>query len=108
MQEQERSGILTEMPEGTGEEGLLGRATVAAIREMRLRGMAKKAIARELGVDIKTVRKWATVEWTPQRRRERGSKLAGYEDQIRSRFAEVGYNATVLYRELQSAGYEGS
>lgn len=67
MQEQERSGILTEMPEGTGEEGLLGRGTVAAIREMRLRGMAKKAIARELGLDIKTVRKWSTVEWTFRR-----------------------------------------
>lgn len=108
MQEQERSGILTEMPEGTGEEALVGRETVAAIREMRLRGMAKKAIARELGLDIKTVRKWSRAEWRPQRRRERGSKLAGYEELIRSRFSEVGYNATVLYRELQSAGYEGS
>jgi transposase len=106
--EQERSGILTEMPEGIGEEELLGQGTVAAIREMRLRGKPKKAIARELGLDIKTVRKWSAEEWSPQQRPARGVKLAEFDEVIRRRFPEVGYNAMVLYRELTDAGYEGS
>lgn len=108
MQEEERSGILAAMPEGIGEEELLGQGTVAAIREMRLRGKAKKAIARELGLDIKTVRKWSAAEWTAQRRSPRGRKLTEFDEVIRRRFAEVGYNAMVLYRELREAGYEGS
>jgi transposase len=106
--EQERSEILAAMPEGIGEEELLGQGTVAAVREMRLRGKPKKAIARELGLDIKTVRKWSSQEWAAQRRKPRGRKLADFDEVIRRRFAEVGYNAMVLYRELQEAGYEGS
>jgi transposase len=75
---------------------------------MRLRGKPKKAIARELGLDIKTVRKWSAEEWAPQRRAPRGRRLAEFDEVIRRRFAEVGYSAMVLYRELQDAGYEGS
>jgi len=108
VQEQERSEILAVVPSGAAEEELLGQGTVAAIREMRLRGKSKKAIARELDLDIKTVRKWSREEWAPQRRRPRGVELTLYEDVIAKRFAEVGYNAMVLYRELKDAGYDGS
>jgi len=73
-----------------------------------LRGKSKKAIARELDLDIKTVRKWSREEWSPQRRQSRGEELKAYEEVIAKRFPEVGYNAMVLYRELQDAGYEGS
>jgi transposase len=106
--EQERSEILAAVPESAGEGELLGQGTVAAIREMRMRGKPKKAIARELGLDIKTVRKWSNEEWLPQRRSPRGRRLAEFDEVIRRRFPEVGYNAMVLYRELQDAGYEGS
>ncbi len=34
--------------------------------------------------------------------------LTPYEELIQKRFPEVGYNASVLYRELRGAGYEGS
>lgn len=108
MQEQERSEILAEAPKSAAEEELINEGTAAAIREMGVRGKPKKAIARELGVDIKTVRKWVAKEWRPQRRQPREKKLTPYEEVIRGRFAEVGYNATVLFRELQGAGYEGS
>jgi hypothetical protein len=100
--------MLDAVPGGTVEEELIGQGTAAAIREMRLRGRSKKAIARELDLDIKTVRKWSREEWSPQRRQPRGVALMLYEDVIAKRFAEVGYNAMVLYRELQDAGYEGS
>lgn len=107
MHEQERSGILTAVPEGAGEEELLGQGTAAAIREMRLRGKGKKAIARELELDIKTVRKWLAKEWKPQKRSPRGRDLAAFDEVIRRRLPEVGYNAMVLHRELQAAGFEG-
>ncbi|MHB0970427.1 MAG: IS21 family transposase [Thermoanaerobaculia bacterium] len=100
--------MLDAVPGGTVEEELIGQGTAAAIREMRLRGKSKKAIARELDLDIKTVRKWSREEWSPQRRQSRGEGLKAYEDVIGKRFPEVGYNAMVLYRELQDAGYEGS
>jgi transposase len=79
-----------------------------AIRRMRARGMAKKAIARELRLDIKTVRKWLAREWKPQRRQREEPALAKYDEWIRKRFAEVGYSAKVLHRELGELGYEGS
>ena len=74
----------------------------------RARGMAKKAIARELGLDIKTVRKWATTDWKPQRRERKAPALAKYDEWIRKRFPEVAYSAKVLHRELGELGYEGS
>src|SRR5436190_2391206 len=108
VQEQERWEILGAVPSGTVEEELIGQGTATAIREMRLRGKSKKAIARELELDIKTVRKWSAEEWRPQRRQAREGKLAEFEEVMRKRFSEVGYNAMVLYRELREAGYEGS
>src|SRR5258708_16380131 len=93
---------------GAVEEELIGHGTAAAIREMRLRGKSKKAIARELDLDIKTVRKWSSEEWKPQRRRAREEELKAYQEVIAKRFAEGGYNAMVLWREQQEAGYEGS
>lgn len=108
MQEQEGSEMLDAVPRGAVEEELIGHGTAAAIREMRLRGKSKKAIARELDLDIKTVRKWSSEEWKPQQRRARLEELTAYEEVIAKRFPEVGYNAEVLYRELQEAGYGGS
>lgn len=108
MEELEGSGILAPVPGGTGEEELIGQGTVAAIEALRLRGKSKKAIARELDLDIKTVRKWSTRQWAPQHRQARGLELTSYEEVIARRFPEVGYNAMVLYRELQDGGYDGS
>lgn len=108
MQEQEGSEMLDAVPRGTVEEELIGQGTAAAIREMRLRGKSKKAIGRELELDIKTVRKWSNEQWAPQQRRARGEELTKYAEVIAKRFPEVGYNAEVLRRELQQAGYEGS
>ena len=72
--------MLDAVPRGTVEEDLIGQGTAAAIREMRLRGKSKKAIARELDLDIKTVRKWSSEEWKPQRRKSRGEELAAYAE----------------------------
>lgn len=82
-----------------------------AIKELYVNGMAKKAIAKFLGIDIKTVRKHLKkAEWTPYTRTLERQKhlLAGEEQWLMGRMPEVGYNATVLFRELKQKGYKGS
>ena len=109
MQNEERSDILTSTPRSVVEGSLVDERVAVAIQQMRARGMSKKGIARELGLDIKTVRKWVKTEWQPQRREQRkGPALTEHDDWIRRRFPEIGYNAVVLGRELHEMGYEGS
>lgn len=109
MQNEERADILSTTADSVVEGELVDEGMAEAIRRMGACGMAKKAIARELGLDIKTVRKWVATEWKPQRRQRRATPaLAKYDEWIRKRFVEVGYSAKVLHRELGELGYEGS
>lgn len=108
MQNEERADILSTTADSVVEGELVDEGMAEAIRRMRARGMAKKAIARELRLDIKTVRKWLATEWKPQRRERKEPALAKYDEWIRKRFPEVGYSAKVLYREVGALGYEGS
>ena len=108
MQEEKGCEIVSTTTECVVEGELVEKGLAEAIRRMRARGMAKKAIARELGLDVKTVRKWLSREWKPQRRESQEPGLAKYDEWIRKRFPEVGYSASVLHRELQALGYEGS
>jgi transposase len=108
MQNEEGADILSTTAHDVVEGELVDEGMAEAIRRMRACGMAKKAIARELGLDIKTVRKWATTDWKPQRRERKEPALAMYDEWIRKRFPEVGYSAKVLHRELCELGYEGS
>ena len=93
MHEQEGSEMLDAVPRGTVEEELIGHGTAAAIREMRLRGKSKKAIARELDLDIKTVRKWSSEEWKPQRLR--------FEGTVDGRATVAEFNGARWYRSFE-------
>jgi transposase-like protein len=42
-----------------------------AVQALKERGMSKKQMARELGLDLKTLRKWWKRSWRPQRRAKR-------------------------------------
>lgn len=108
MEKELRSGMLSVAPEGATEEALISESMCGAVQALRERGTSKKAIARELGVDIKTVRKWCRRSWSAQKRRGRGRLLAPWEGFLRARAPEVGFNAVVLHRELQGMGYGGS
>jgi transposase len=103
-----RSEKLSPAPVGALEGELINQSTWGAVRALWGRGMSKKGIARELGVDIKTVRKWCIKSWVAQRRPNRGRVLDRYQAFLRARAPEVGYNAVVLHRELAGQGYEGS
>jgi transposase len=71
------------------------------------RGEGVKRIARELGLDRKTVKRWrARGGWRPQAR-HRARQLAAFEAFIRARGPEVAWNGAVLHRELQGLGFTG-
>jgi transposase len=108
MESEARSEKLSLAPVGAGEGELISQSTWGAVRALWGRGLPKKAIARELGVDIKTVRKWCIKSWVAQKRPSRGRGLDRFEAFLRARAPEVGFNAVVLYRELSGQGYEGS
>ncbi|HSJ74977.1 MAG TPA: IS21 family transposase [Gemmatimonadales bacterium] len=103
-----RSEMLAGAPGGAAEEALIEESRWGAVRALWERGVSKKAIARELGLDIKTVRKWCRQAWSPQKRRSQGRVLDSWEAFLRARAPEVGFNAMVLHRELAGPGYEGS
>lgn len=108
MEAEPRSEKLSVAPGGASEASLVNESQWGAVRALRERGVSKKAIARELGLDIKTVRKWCRSSWSAQKRRSRGRLLAPWEGFLRARAPEVGFNAVVLQRELESLGYQGS
>lgn len=98
------SEMLPVAPEGATGGEVISEKLGAAIEALRERGMGKKAMARELGLDIKTVRKWCRQTWRPQVRRPRGRRLALWEPFLRGRAPEVGFNGVVLRRELAELG----
>lgn len=100
MQNEERGDILSTPADSVVEGLLVDEGMAEAVRRMHGRGMGKKRIAREMGLDIKTVRKWLKTEWKPQQREREEPALAKHDEWIRKRFPEVGYNARVLHREL--------
>ena len=58
-----------------------------------------KRIARELGVDRKTVRRWLRVGgWQPRRPRPRRRPVEQFIEFIAQRGPEVGWNGVVLHR----------
>lgn len=72
------------------------------------RGEGVKRVARELGIDCKTVKRWRRLgSWRPQKR-ERARKIDPFVSFVKRRGPEVGWNAVVLHRELRSLGFSGS
>ena len=68
MERAENSGIISSVPPGTEEDSLVKQNLWCQIRAFFEKGMTKTAIARELGLDVKTVRKWLRRKWTTQER----------------------------------------
>lgn len=87
---------------------MISESQWGAVRALFERGVNRKAIARELGLDIKTVRKWLRRGFEPQQRRPRGRLLDRFSEFLRARSVEVGFNTAVLFRELREQGYVGS
>src|SRR3989337_4095052 len=91
------------------EREMIGRDKHGAILELAKQGTPKKVIARRLGTGVKTVRRvLCAKEWHPYLRKTTGKKiLSGFEEFIKRRAEEVGFNGKVLLREIRGMGYTG-
>jgi transposase len=108
--EEEREEVVSPTTElRSAEESMLGAELVREMVARRERGEGIKRIARELGIDRKTVKRWLRLRvWQPrqpQRRRER--QLDRFAELIERRAPEGGFNGVVLYRELKGVGFTG-
>ena len=87
---------------------MINKEDYAVIKALRKRGVYVKDIAAELGVHPKTVSRALARGGAPERKRKRrSSKLDPYKAQIDQLLQEGVWNAVVIYREIQAAGYEG-
>ena len=87
---------------------MIRKEDYAVIKTLSERGVYQKDIADQLNIHPKTVSRALCNEDAPSRsRKRRGSKLDPYKDQIDALLAEDVWNAVVILREIEEAGYEG-
>lgn len=87
---------------------MLSKEDYLMIKALHERGVYQKDIAEELGVHPKTVSRALKRQRAPSNgRRQRGSKLDPYKGRVDALLAEGVWNAMVILREIQAAGYAG-
>ena len=92
-----------------GADAMVTETVVEQVVQARARGETVAAVARAYDLDRKTVRTWeARGTYVPRTPRTVVSCLDPYADWLACRAPEVGYNASVLYRELRERGFTGS
>ncbi|HEY4544898.1 MAG TPA: ISL3 family transposase [Pedomonas sp.] len=86
------------------------RALFDRVMELSRLGWSQLAIKRELGTDLKTIRKWqrdkAPGSW--ERTVFKPDAVEPFEEYLRQRWAQGCRNATQLYREICGQGYQGN
>ena len=90
---------------------MLSQDQWASIRTLADRGVGKKSIARALGIDVKTVRRYMRQggRLAYRRRRPVHEKLErDHGEFLRRRAPEIRWCAQVLYQELFGRGFRGS
>jgi transposase len=93
---------------GAAEERMLREDLVREIAARRERGDSTRRIARELGVDRKTIRRWLRIGgWRPRQNGERRRAIDAFATFIDRRGPEVDWNGVVLHRELAALGFSG-
>ena len=83
----------------------------AAVQALAARGLGLRAIARELGVDRKTARRFAqaaTSDEAVARAVSRPTVLDRYQPHLHRRWTEGCRDAAVLHAEITALGYRGS
>ena len=87
---------------------MIRKEDFAVIQALHRCGMYQKDIAAELKVHPKTIQRALQRQGAPEQKREqRGSKLDAYKGRVDEMLSEGVWNAVVILREIQAAGYEG-
>ena len=106
------AGVFLAASSGQPSPGAVPMVTETVVEQVvqaLVRGEPVAAVARAYGLDRKTVRTWrARGGYSPRARRPAVSQVDPYRDWIAQRAPEVGYNASVIYRELREHGFAGS
>lgn len=86
------------------------RLTYEKVKELRTVNWGIATIAREIGIDRKTARKYARAEAFPERGRQvpRESLLDPFLPYLHERWKEGCENASLLWREIRERGYAGT
>lgn len=78
------------------------------VTELARSGMTKRRIARQLGLDRRTVRRWMRSDGFPDRKpAHRSSSVDAYADYLDQRWQQGCHNGTQLWREMQAQGFRG-
>ena len=108
MEDEREQVVFPRSAMGSAEERMLEVDLVQEMVARRERGEGIKRIARELGVDRKTVKRWLKLgAWRPREPQRRARQLDPFAGFMERRAPEVGFNGAVLYRELQGLGFTG-
>ena len=79
------------------------------IKHMHRQGVPKSRIARELGLDPRTIDTAIKKEEHPKRKEQaQGSILDPYKEYINQRLEKYDLTATRILREIKERGYPGS
>lgn len=77
---------------------------------MREQGFSSETIATEVGISIRTLRRWGTVSTLPERKRSVGRRsiLDPYKPHLERRWREGCEKPKTLWREITDQGFSGS
>ncbi len=84
------------------------RAIFTQVHELSEQGWSGASIARMLGIHKKTAVKYATAEYFPASRSDRGRKLSPYLPFLQAQWATGEQNIAHLYQTICTQGYRGS
>jgi hypothetical protein len=99
-------------PRGGREQAVIKLGELIMILDLHRQGLSVSAIARQLGIDRKTVRTYISKGLEPpayKARRSTPGIVASFETYLRERLiAYPGLTAVRLWREIKERGYEGA
>jgi transposase len=101
----------TAAPAGESRLAVRMRDQHTAVQALAARGLSLRAIARELGMDRKTARRFAyaaTGDEAVARAISRPTMLDRYQPHLHRRWAQGCHDAAVLHAEITALGYRGS
>lgn len=108
MDDQAKDVGSTPVPGAPVEGWMLREDVVREVLARLARGEHVKAIARELGVDKKTIKRWRQRGgWQPRAPRVYPKAIDAHRPFLERRGPEVGWNGAVLLRELRTQGFTG-